>query len=362
MGRDVRKAVFWCHLALGVCAGAVIFAMSATGVLLAFEGPLVAWAEAAPPRPAVSGATRLTLAALTEKSGLGEPGSVTLKADPAQPVTLGFGRGKSVALDPYTGAVLPSGSRTRDAFHKIEDVHRWLGSRDLGKPVTGAANAAFLLLVLGGPVLWWPRGRKAAILAPDLGLTGKARDFNWHNAVGLWSAPALAVITLSGVLMSYQGATTFLYKAAGESSPVEIPVPAVRPAPGLDGAAVTAAALVPDWESIVVRLPPKGRGPLSVSVVQPSAYPPAPRSQLKLDAATGAILSWEPHSAAGRGRRLRALARFLHTGEALGVPGRAVAALASAGGLLLVWTGLALSWRRWRSWRLKSRSSKEVSS
>lgn len=347
----MRKIVFWCHLALGVTAGAAIFVMSATGVMLAFEGPLVAWAKSGTPRPAVTGAPRLSLAALAESAGPDAPGSVTVNADPAKPVVFGYGRGKSVALDPYAGAVLPSGSKTRDAFHKVEDIHRWLGSRNLGKPVTGAANAAFLLLVLGGPVLWWPRNRKAAILAPDLDLTGRARDFNWHNAVGLWSAPVLAVVTLSGVLMSYQGATAFLYKATGESTPVAIPIPAVQPGPGLDAALATAAALVPDWDTITIRLPPKGRGSLSVGVSQPTRYPPARRSQLKLDAATGAILSWEPHAAAGRGRRLRALARFLHTGEALGIPGRLAAALASAGGLLLVWTGLALTWRRWRAWR-----------
>jgi uncharacterized iron-regulated membrane protein len=38
--------------------------------------------------------------------------------------------------------------------------------------------------------------------------------------------------------------------------------------------------------------------------------------------------------------------RFLHTGEALGWPGKLLAALASLGGAFLVWTGFALAWRR----------------
>ncbi|HEX6736709.1 MAG TPA: PepSY domain-containing protein, partial [Vicinamibacteria bacterium] len=49
--------------------------------------------------------------------------------------------------------------------------------------------------------------------------------------------------------------------------------------------------------------------------------------------------------------RLRSWMRWIHTGEAGGWPGQAVAGLASAGGALLVWTGLALAWRRWRAWR-----------
>ena len=38
--------------------------------------------------------------------------------------------------------------------------------------------------------------------------------------------------------------------------------------------------------------------------------------------------------------------RFLHTGEALGWPGQLVAGIASLGGVMLVWTGLALAVRR----------------
>ena len=45
--------------------------------------------------------------------------------------------------------------------------------------------------------------------------------------------------------------------------------------------------------------------------------------------------------------------RFLHTGEALGFFGKLVAALASIGGALLVWTGFALAWRRFIAWRRK---------
>jgi hypothetical protein len=38
--------------------------------------------------------------------------------------------------------------------------------------------------------------------------------------------------------------------------------------------------------------------------------------------------------------------RFLHTGEALGLAGQTVAGLVSATRRILVWTGLALAYRR----------------
>ncbi|HMH07120.1 MAG TPA: hypothetical protein VK579_10620, partial [Terriglobales bacterium] len=70
------------------------------------------------------------------------------------------------------------------------------------------------------------------------------------------------------------------------------------------------------------------------------------RSQLTLDAVTGALVRWEPFSSYNRGRQWRAWARFTHTGEAFGIVGQTIAALASAGASLLVFTGLSLALRR----------------
>jgi hypothetical protein len=42
--------------------------------------------------------------------------------------------------------------------------------------------------------------------------------------------------------------------------------------------------------------------------------------------------------------------RFAHTGEVLGIPGQTVAGLVSAGAVVLVWTGIALTLRRFAAW------------
>jgi len=72
---------------------------------------------------------------------------------------------------------------------------------------------------------------------------------------------------------------------------------------------------------------------------------PQKRSQLTLSL-TGEVVRWEPFASQSMGRKLRALARFGHTGEAAGIMGQSIAGLASAGTAILVWTGFALSWRR----------------
>ncbi len=59
-------------------------------------------------------------------------------------------------------------------------------------------------------------------------------------------------------------------------------------------------------------------------------------------------MKWETFSSNSRGRQLRTILRFAHTGEVLGLPGQTIAGIASAGGAVLVYTGLALSLRRFR--------------
>ena len=375
----MRPVVFWTHLLVGVTAGAVILFMSVTGVLLAFEPQITEWVErdrrlVTPP----PGAPRLPVETLLAHAGEARrdqrPAIVTLRSDPAASAVVSFGReGGAVFIDPYRGTVLGVLSPVHDFLHEVVEWHRWLGSRDLGRPLTGAANLGFLALVVLGVCLWWPRRwtretvRRAMLF--DARLRGRARDFNWHNVIGIWCAPVLLVITLTGLVMSYPWANNLLFTLTGN----EAPPPAERPAPpardsrvanrpasrrdeprglaGLDALWQRAERQVPGWVAISLRMPPRPDGPLAFVIQEPVGWHPAPRSQLVLDASTGDIVKWEPFAGQNLGRRLRAWVRPLHTGEAGGITGQAMAGVASAGATVLVWTGLSLAWRRLRNSR-----------
>ena len=99
---------------------------------------------------------------------------------------------------------------------------------------------------------------------------------------------------------------------------------------------------------MMMRLPPRGDGPVTVLIQEPTAPHIFARSQLALNRSTAEIVKWEPYAAASTGRKLRVWVRGLHTGEALGFAGQTVAGLASLGGCFLVWTGFAMAWRRFR--------------
>ena len=127
-------------------------------------------------------------------------------------------------------------------------------------------------------------------------------------------------------------------------------------AEGLDGLLQRAAQQERDWQTMSVRLPDAPRGPVSFAIDRGDGGQPQLRSTLTLDRA-GAVVRYETFADQGPGRRLRSLMRFAHTGEVLGLPGQTVAGIASAGAVVLVWTGhrtgarvVARAWpsRRWR--------------
>jgi hypothetical protein len=116
----MRRLIFWLHLAAGITAGAVILTMSVTGVLLAYERQITAWADGyrLTPPPA---ARRLSVEALLGAAIEARPGALptafSLRADPAAPAAVSFGRGSTLFLDPYRGTVLGEGSgRARSFF------------------------------------------------------------------------------------------------------------------------------------------------------------------------------------------------------------------------------------------------------
>lgn len=411
-----RQIIFWLHLFAGVIAGGVILVMCVTGAALAFEKEIIAWVERdarhAPSPDAAAKALPLDnlLARVRDKAPGERPSGITMNADPGAALLVSFGRTNSFYVNAYTGEVREPGAKgTRAFMHVMIDLHRYLGGHDerrtLGKAITGACNGAFLFLAVSGLYIWWPRHWTRAALRAigvvNLHLRGKARDWNWHNAVGLWTAPVLIVLTATALPISYRWAGDLIYHVTGSTPPasggagaasglpVEIPTPPPGAKPlGMDALLAKVQSESPGWIQITLqtggRRGPRGsestnaipnaptgedrrasgrpessapasggesRRPnpqaVTASVKFAGQWPLFASTQLTLDPFTGDVLRREAFGDWSLGRQVRSWTRFLHTGEALGVVGKAVAGLASAAAAaVLVWTGLALSWRR----------------
>ena len=415
--KTFRQILFWSHLVAGLIAGLSIGVMCFTGTLLAFEHEIVEWAERDARRvtPPAADAARLPLGELQRKLREAQPefraASITVENDPVAAITFTAGRDDSFFVDPYTGeARKPASTKMHDFMHLMVDWHRYLAlagdNRPTGKLINGICNLAFFGLAVTGLYLWMPRtwswrGVKAIALF-NFKSTGKARDFNWHNVIGLWCAPILIGLTLTAVPISFRWGGNLIYTLVGEEVPAQpgpgaapSAAPAVeikRPSPdarplGYDVVVANVQKDFPKWTQITLRSgglqrggPRGGNAATSPTAATPAATPPAaatePRRErgsgesraapqpltviireagswprtatttLTLNPFTGETLTKAGYADLSTARQVRSWTRFLHTGQALGWGGQFVAGLACLGGCFLVYTGFALSWRR----------------
>lgn len=374
-----RKIIFWLHLLAGLIAGIVVAVMSFTGVAIAFEEEILAWIDRDVRHVTVpdGAAVRLPLDQVLERAAGQSPErhatGLTVFKDEEEAWLLRFGRAGAVYVDPFTGTTREMQSdAAHDFLHVMVDWHRWLGmsgeGRAVGRAITGACNLAFLFLVVSGFYLWFPRRWSWKALRPLLWFVGKsrgrARDWNWHNVIGFWNAPVLIVLVATAVVISYPWASNLVYRLAGEEPPPPrrgppggAPVVAITP-PTPDAEALLwedqfrlVSEAFPNWQEVTLRLPNRGGDSADVSatsfsVKEVDQRPRFSSTSVSVDPYRGEILSASGFTELSTGRKARSWMRFLHTGEAFGIWGKVVAAVASFASLFLVWTGFALSWRR----------------
>ena len=301
----------------------------------------------------------------------GRIAGITLSSASDAPATVSFGRENTLFLNPYSGAVLGRGTWLRPFLHDVEQLHRNLLLGDRGKIITGTATLGFLGLLLSGIYLWIPRRwTKAAVKAasfPRWKLRGRSRDWNWHNAFGLWASIPLLLTIVTGLIMSFQWANNLLFIATGSpvppprnASPVGGQPQRERPQQGanrerdvreqnfegLDSLWAQIAAQSPGWQTISFRLPAPRTPGDSFLVDTSNGSRPDKRVLHTVDRRAGKITKTEAFADNNKGRQLRMWIKPLHTGEAWGLPGQLVATFASGSAAVLVWTGLALSYRR----------------
>lgn len=268
----------------------------------------------------------------------------------------------------------------------------------------------------------WSRTAFRAVTLLHFRLKGRARDWNWHNTFGFWACIPLLFIVLTGLVMSYSWANNLVFKAVGENPPPPRQQGGGPPtAPGAareggerrgrggegmaareggrregrdgerrgqnaeggmatregrggrDGhdhgaAPVSLAGLdagfekvkerSSGWRTIIVSTPKGTTADYAVSYSHRGR--PDLRRTLTVDLATGMIVKNEGFEAQTTGRKIRTLVRWTHTGEVLGWFGQGLMGLASLAAVILVWTGFALSWRRFFKKRRQAASNQSV--
>lgn len=372
---SIRRIIFWTHLSAGVLAGIIILAMSATGVLMTYERQIIAIAELQDIDKNARNMTSMrvdnldidALAELSDQFSHNKPPShLLVRKNPRAPIAVLAGRRTIGHLNRIGIKIDKPAASQRAFFSRIRGFHRWLSldgkKTDIGKSITGIANLIFIFIIISGVYLWLPKALTWAIMKPRILMSGsyksaRTRDYFWHHIFGFWSLAILFILATTATMFSYSWSRDMINAVAKSAlaAPTQSDIGVLGQYPTTDGAKTPITLTdafhqarndFPKWKSIRIAIPDAKDETLQLQIDHGSGGQPTKRFTVEYERASGQLVKQSDFNATEPALRTRIFIRYLHTGEVYGLLGQTLAGLASLGACFLVWTGLALAFRR----------------
>jgi len=355
-----KKTIGFLHLWLGLTSGLIVFIVAITGCIYVFSDEIthavradamhvkkVAGAQYLPVRTLwestqrkVGSKLRLDGLDVSNDSHKSWSFSSFQAGDPEAITYFGsIDHYKTVYVNPYTGAIQGVYDEERDFFNIVKFLH-WslLLHTDYGQPIVGWSTFIFVVMLITGMILWWPRSRNAVKQRFSFRwkkTTGRKRkNYDLHNILGFYFSFVLLIVAFTGMVWSFSWFQAIVYVAAsGTVTPPErievqsVPGEKVMHDPlqlALDqtrDAHPTASAfrIYPAADSIAA---------LQIYVQQhEGVYYVA--HEMQFDQYTGKLLSRRDHADKNFGEKVITANYDIHVGAILGIPGKILAFLAS---------------------------------
>jgi uncharacterized iron-regulated membrane protein len=330
------------HLWLGVGLLIVLIPLSVTGSILVWHdqldralhaqryettGPAVSQnieTYAAAAQAAFADEARLTQVRLPQKAGDPVVAVGRIKGEPGpggRPRTL------NAWIDPPTGKVLDTGEVAKGLTMVLHRVHGSLLIPDIGRKVVGWLGWAMFVSCATGLWLWWPR--HAGFLKGLRWHRGASTLFNLHHLVGFWVCIPLAVLSLTGVYISFPQTSRAVFglpqQPPRQQGPGRFAPPIPQPKLTIAQAVAVAQAEAPGAALAEVNVPTRGKDPAwRVGLKAPGAE--RPKTVQVIDA-TGQVKAGReggPGGGPGGGQtggrdEISPLMRKIHDGNDMGL-------------------------------------------
>lgn len=139
-------------------------------------------------------------------------------------VNLSKPRRSSIFIDQYTGVITGRYERI-GFFSTMFKLHRWLldntnphgsGIR-IGKTLVGISTLMFVIALISGIVIWWPRARKNLLRSLSISFSKGWKGF-WkglHVAGGMYALIFVLAMALTGLTWSFDWYRTAFYAVCG---------------------------------------------------------------------------------------------------------------------------------------------------
>lgn len=213
------------HLWLSVPFGIIIALICFSGAMLVFEPELTRTARSDVYYVGSSQGEPLPMATLLASVKASLPDSVSITGvtvfadkDRTYQVNLSAPRRASVLVDQYSGRITGRNERP-DFFAAMFRLHRWLlgTPNSAGKMIVGISTIVFVVALLTGAVIWWPRARRnfgrSMSVTFRKGWPGLWRSL--HVTGGMYSIVLLLAMALTGLTWSFDWYRTAFYAVCG---------------------------------------------------------------------------------------------------------------------------------------------------
>ena len=217
------------HLWFGLSVGLIVFIVSLTGTMYVFKDEIQNQlrSDAIYLKPETIRQKPLSIGALKEKVSLEinekyPVSSVEIPLSPNKSYEFLYYEkdrkawnyfnevkiNKLVYVNPYTGEILGIYNEKYDLFPILKAIH-WslLLNADWGKYVVGIPVVLFIIMLITGLVLWWPKNKKARKgrfwFDWKNVKTWKRRNYDLHNILGFYASFIALLLSISGIYFAY---------------------------------------------------------------------------------------------------------------------------------------------------------------
>lgn len=227
----IKKAVGKIHLWLGFTSGLLVFIIAITGCLYAFQAEIRNLTEPfrfveKQERPVLPPSKLQAVAdeVLPDK----EIHAVLYNGttDAAQVIFYSYEPEYYyiVFVNPYTAEVLKVKDMETDFFHIVLDGHFYLWlPPEIGQPVVASASLVFVVMLISGIFLWWPRKKKDTKQRFSVRWNARWRRVNYdlHNVLGFYVSAIALILALTGLVWGFQWFAKSVYGIAGGEKSLE---------------------------------------------------------------------------------------------------------------------------------------------
>jgi uncharacterized iron-regulated membrane protein len=355
-----RKAIGKLHLWLGLASGLIVLIVSLSGAVFVFQDEIRDLTQ--PWRKVEVQARPMLLPSVLQAAAIkAQPGftaSWTTYNGPDRSVAVYLSKGEDVYyafLNPYSGQLLKVQNLKSDFFTIVQYLHMYLLLPPaIGKWVVDIAVITFVVMLISGIVLWWPRNKAARKqrFSVKWEASPKRRNYDLHNVLGFYASALGLVLALTGLCISYEWLMDGVGALAngGRSIAAENAEPKVdtlltaRPTrPVVDIAYTHLRQQSPQAEMLLI-----GPATDAATPVWCTAYGKSlryyHRDEYRFHPRTGQLLLTQPHTSKSNGKKLADMNYDLHTGQILGFGGKVIAFVVSLTAASLPVTGF-LVWR-----------------